>query len=352
MPTFNTVEEDVTPTPSTVPEFVPPHPVSKSSEPGPPIDLSNGDGGVVKRIKRESTLCPSVTPQMGDQVTIHYVAMHGDDGVLFDSSRKLMNSGGFSFKLGSSEPMKEGMLRPKGMDIALTNMKVGECALLTLQPEYAFGKLGVRQPPRPGHTVPPNTFVVYNIDLIECGKATENMTPMEKMNKSEEYVGKGTTHFKAKEYLKAIAQYELALGVLQSYPNVRHDVGGAVNMEPKVVRARREIVRCLSNIATCHLMTSTTSTTKTASSTAKTSTKTLSSNWKETLKNCDQAIWVHDGGQVNDDRLLSKILYRRAEIYLQRSETVKARQDLERAYVCAPDSKSVSGGFGWVGVGW
>ena len=162
-----------TPITTTPKEFVPPRPsTAKESSLGPKVDISpDNDGGVIKQLKRASTQVPLVLPQMGDQVTIHYVAMYGDDGVLFDSSRKLMNSGGFSFKLGSSEPMKEGMLRPKGLDLAITQMHVGECALLTLQPEYAFGKLGVRQPPRPGHTVPPNTFVVYNVDVLECGKA-------------------------------------------------------------------------------------------------------------------------------------------------------------------------------------
>ena len=152
------------------------------------------------------------------------------------------------------------------------------------------------------------------------------MSPEEKMAKGQEYITKGTTHFSNKEYAKAIAVYELALGVLQEYPYVRHDVGSTVNVDSNVLEARRDLIRCLSNIATCHLKVS----------------QGNGSTWKVILKNCDQAIWVHDGGRVNDDRLLSKILYRRAEVYIQRSETVKAREDLERAYVCAPDSKSVS----------
>ena len=72
-------------------------------------------------------------------------------------------------------------------------------------------------------------------------------------------------------------------------------------MDNDVLHARREIVRCLSNIATCYMKDK--------------DKKTGDCQWKEVLKNCDQAVWVHDGGQVNDDRLLSKILYRRAEVY-------------------------------------
>jgi len=40
--------------------------------------------------------------------------------------------------------------------------------------------------------------------------------------------------------------------------------------------------------------------------------------------------------------LLSKILYRRSEVYLYKSETLKARNDLERAFLCAPDSKPIN----------
>jgi FKBP-type peptidyl-prolyl cis-trans isomerase len=302
--------------------FVPPHAnTSEKVEIGPEIDISpDGDGSVIKRLKRETKHEIKVRPQLGDQVKIHYVAMYGKDGVLFDSSRKLVNSGGYSFKVGDSKPMKDGMIRPKGLDIAVKQMYVGECALVTIQSKYAFGQLGVRVPPRPSYTVPPNTYVVYNIDIIECGKAIENMTSDEKMKKAAEYTHQGTKHFKDKEYNKAIAIYELALNVLQEYPNIRHDNNN--NNTVDVINARREIVRCLSNIATSQFK--------------------AGISWKDILKNCDQAIWVHDGGNVNDDKLLSKVLYRRAEIYVQRSETLKARQDLERAYVCAPDSKSVS----------
>ena len=40
--------------------------------------------------------------------------------------------------------------------------------------------------------------------------------------------------------------------------------------------------------------------------------------------------------------MLSKILYRRSEVYLYKSETLKARNDLERAFLCAPDSKPIN----------
>ena len=169
--------------------------------------------------------------------------MYGDDGVLFDSSRTKMNRGGHSYTVGSNEQLKEGIPRPKGWDVALMQMKMGECALLTLQPEYAFGRLGVRNPPRPGYTVPPNVVVMYNIEIVEIGTAKENMTKNEKMNKGQEFATKGNDHFRGKEYEKAIAQYELALDILQTYPDVRHDLVKNPSMEIGVVQARREIVR-------------------------------------------------------------------------------------------------------------
>ena len=59
-----------------------------------------------------------------------------------------------------------------------------------------------------------------------------------------------------------------------------------------VLQTRRNIVRCLSNVATCYY--------KDKDKHGKTIDPYFA--WKEVLKNCDQAIWVHDGGKVNDGK--------------------------------------------------
>ena len=332
--------------PSIPPIRLPTKPRSEVKPLGPRVNLTE-DGGVFKRLKTEGDASRG-KPKLGDLVTIHYVAMHGKDGVLFDSSRKQMNAGGYSYTLGSTESIKDGMPRPRGWDIAMMSMNVGECSLITLSPDYAYGKHGVRQPPRPGFTVPPHVTVTYNIELVDYGKAKENMTPREKLDQGLMFCDKGNSFFASKEFAKSKAQYELALEVLQTFPGVRHDMpspgdGDAdetTNVEesrediraeedressagtPHALEARGAIVRCLSNIATCL-------------------TQIKPVDWKAVHKNCDQALWVHDDGGLQDPKLVGKVLYRRAEAYLRKGESEAARKDLNRAFKLLPDSKPV-----------
>ena len=87
-------------------------PLASAKPPGPRVDLTE-DGGVFKRVKTVGDeLRPR--PKMGDRVTIHYVTMQGSDGVLFDSSRKQMHAGGYSYTIGSRNSIKPGMPRPRG----------------------------------------------------------------------------------------------------------------------------------------------------------------------------------------------------------------------------------------------
>lgn len=334
---------------------------------GPRVDLTS-DGGVFKRVKTAGD-AQRPRPALGDRVTIHYVAMQGADGVLFDSSRKQMHAGGYAYTVGSTDSIKPGMPRPRGWDIAIMSMDVGECALITLAPEYAYGKAGIRQPPRPGYTVPPHVSVTYNIELVDVGTAKENMTPREKLDKGIALCGKGNGFFQDKAFAKARAQYELALEVLQTFPGVRHDMppddddnrGDNNNKNkntkkkkkkgttdgnddddeseeeeerlgdrclakdeatPHALEARGAIVRCLSNIAMCL-------------------TVITPVDWKAVRKNCDQALWVHDEGGLHDAKLAGKVLYRRAEACLQKGESESARADLVRAYKLLPDSKPI-----------
>ena len=209
----DTASDTATTKPATLPpilrptDFIPKHSHDKEKDaPGPPVDLT-GDGGVIKRLKREGT---GSYPKKGDLLTVHYVSMYGDDGVLFDSSRTKMNHGGHSYTVGSNEQLKEGIPRPKGWDIALMQMKMGECALLTLQPEYAFGRLGVRNPPRPGYTVPPNVIVTYNIEIVEIGTSKENMTKIEKMKKGQ--VKEEIIFFLFKPMIVIVQYYNIPVG--------------------------------------------------------------------------------------------------------------------------------------------
>lgn len=54
-----------------------------------------------------------------------------------------------------------------GLDRAVKNMKKGETALVTIQPEHAFGPSGSSQELA---TVPPNSTVYYEVELLSFVK--------------------------------------------------------------------------------------------------------------------------------------------------------------------------------------
>lgn len=54
-----------------------------------------------------------------------------------------------------------------GLDRAVKNMKKGEIAWVTLQPEYAFGPSGS---PQELAAVPPNSTVYYEVELLSFVK--------------------------------------------------------------------------------------------------------------------------------------------------------------------------------------
>ncbi|RYQ98809.1 hypothetical protein Ahy_B07g086626 isoform B [Arachis hypogaea] len=57
------------------------------------------------------------------------------------------------------------------LDKAVMNMKKGEVALVTIHPEYAFGSSGSTQELA---TVPPNSNVYYEVELVSFVKVREN----------------------------------------------------------------------------------------------------------------------------------------------------------------------------------
>ena len=74
------------------------------------------------------------------------------NGNEFDSSHSRKRP--ISFVLGSGQVIK-------GWDMAISKMKVGEKAVLTIPPEYAYGDRGV-----PG-VIPPNQTLTFEVEIID-----------------------------------------------------------------------------------------------------------------------------------------------------------------------------------------
>lgn len=94
-----------------------------------------------------------------------------------------------------------------GLDRAVSTMKKGELALLTIAPEYAFGSSESQQELA---VVPPNSTVYYEIELVSFDKEKESwdMNTDEKIEAAGKKKEEGNVLFKAGKYAKASKRYE------------------------------------------------------------------------------------------------------------------------------------------------
>ncbi|KAL1411285.1 FK506 binding protein proline rotamase rapamycin-binding protein [Vanrija albida] len=91
-------------------------------------------------------------PKKGDKVTIHYVGTLEKDGSKFDSSRD--RGSPFQCQIGVGQVIK-------GWDEGVPQLSLGEKAILTATPDYAYGPRGF--PP----VIPPNSTLKFEVELIK-----------------------------------------------------------------------------------------------------------------------------------------------------------------------------------------
>ncbi len=89
-------------------------------------------------------------PKKGEIVITQYKGMFLN-GTIFDASD--YHGGTFEFQVGIGAVIR-------GWDLSIIDMRVGEKRLLILPPEFAYGERGA------GGVIPPNTFLVFEMELI------------------------------------------------------------------------------------------------------------------------------------------------------------------------------------------
>lgn len=92
----------------------------------------------------------STYPITGQTVVVHYIGRL-TNGNKFDSSRDRGTP--FRFKIGRGQVIK-------GWDEGVALMSVGERAVLTCTPDYAYGARGF------GSIIPPNATLIFEVELL------------------------------------------------------------------------------------------------------------------------------------------------------------------------------------------
>lgn len=119
---------------------------------GDKIDLSPQQSGeVIKEVRKLGD--GTDYPNEGDKCEVKYTGYVGEiaDDKVFDSSEK--DGKNFVFEVARGKVVK-------GFELAISTMTVGERAIVSMHPDFAFGRGG--KPP----TIPPNTWIIFDTEIV------------------------------------------------------------------------------------------------------------------------------------------------------------------------------------------
>ncbi|XP_050372338.1 peptidyl-prolyl cis-trans isomerase FKBP62-like [Argentina anserina] len=189
-----------------------------------------------------------------------------------------------------------------GLDRAVKSMKKGEVALVTIQPEYAFGSSESVQELA---VVPGNSTVYYEVELISFVKEKESwdMNTQEKIEAAGKKKEEGNALFKAAKFERASKRYEKAV----KFVEYDSSFGDDEKQQAKVLK-----ITCNLNDAACKLKLK---------------------QYKQAEKLCTKVLEL-------DSRNV-KALYRRAQAYIQLVDLDLAELDIKKALEVDPNNKDV-----------
>ncbi|KAI3968091.1 hypothetical protein MKX01_015611 [Papaver californicum] len=201
----------------------------------------------------------------------------------------------FEFKTDNDEVID-------GLDKAVMTMKKGEVALVTIEPEYAFGSSESQQELA---VVPPGSTVYYEVELVSFVKDKESwdMDNGEKIVAAGKKKEEGNALFKAGKYARASKRYEKAAKFIE------YD---SPFSEEEKKQAKTLKVSCNLNNAACKLKLK---------------------SYKEAEKLCTKVLEVESRNV--------KALYRRAQAYINLVDFDLAELDIKKALEIDPNNRDV-----------
>lgn len=201
----------------------------------------------------------------------------------------------FEFKVDEEQVIE-------GLDRAVKTMKKGEIALLTVQPEYAFGP---SESPQELAVVPGNSTVYYEVEMVSFVKEKESwdMSTPEKIEAAGKKKDEGNALFKTGKYERASKRYEKAVKLIEYDSSFGEDE----EQQAKLLK-----VTCNLNNAACKLKLK---------------------DYKEAVKLCTKVLEIESRNV--------KALYRRAQAYIHLVDLDLAELDIKKALEIDPDNRDV-----------
>lgn len=162
----------------------------------------NHDGGIIRhQLQKGSGLS---SPKEGASVEVHIIGRHNS---------RIFEDRTVTFILG--EGADDGI--PEGVEKGIEKFSKGEKSILTIAPQYAFGKEG-----KPEFSIPSNATVIYEVTLTQFEKTKDSwsLDTKEKVEQAVMFKNKGTDFFKAGKYKLAIKQYKKIIEYIQYETNL------------------------------------------------------------------------------------------------------------------------------------
>ncbi|XP_073039272.1 LOW QUALITY PROTEIN: peptidyl-prolyl cis-trans isomerase FKBP62-like [Primulina eburnea] len=255
------------------------------------------DKKVVKKIIKEGE--GYERPNEGSVVKLKLIGMLPDGTVFIKKGHGESEDDLFEFKTDEEQVID-------GLDRAVITMKKGEVAHLEIAPEYAFGSLETQQEL---NTVPPNSTVYYDVELVSFVKEKESwdLKTEEKIEAAGKKKEEGNALFKAGKYERASKRYEKAVKYIEYDTSFSEE-------EKKQSKALK--VSCNLNNAACMLKLK---------------------DYKQTEKLCTKVLELESTNV--------KALYRRAQAYTNVGDLDLAERDIKKALEIDPDNREVKLGY-------